>query len=54
MARQLENMVLAVPPETAAALPQRTRQLLGYSIHGSFMGYVDGQHPDKLLGDAAG
>ena len=53
-ARQLENMVLAVPPETAAALPQRTRQLLGYSIHGSFMGYVDGQHPDKLLDGTAG
>ena len=49
-ARQLENMTLAVPPNIATGLPKRTRELMGYSIHGSFMGYVDGQHPDKLLG----
>lgn len=49
-ARQLENMVLAVPKETAAKLPQRTRELMGYNIHGSFMGYVDGVHPDRQLG----
>jgi len=23
--------------------------LLGYSIHGSFMGYVDGVHPRRLI-----
>lgn len=48
-ARQLENMVLATPPEIAAALPERTRALLGYSIHGTFMGYVDGVNPDRKL-----
>jgi len=48
-ARQLENMVLAVPPETAAQLPKRVQELLGYSIHAPFMGYVDGMHPSKAL-----
>ncbi|MDB5469674.1 MAG: phytanoyl-CoA dioxygenase family protein [Caulobacter sp.] len=48
-ARQLENMTLAVPPEIAATLPERARELLGYSIHPPFMGYVDGVHPRRLL-----
>jgi ectoine hydroxylase-related dioxygenase (phytanoyl-CoA dioxygenase family) len=47
--RQLENMCLAVPPETAEKLPERARELIGYSIHPPFMGYVDGVHPKKLL-----
>jgi hypothetical protein len=49
-ARQIESMLLSVPREIAARLPKRTRQLLGYSIHGTFMGYVDGLHPDRTLG----
>ena len=49
-ARQIENMMAAVPREIAATLPARVRQLIGYSIHGAFMGYVDGVHPDTLLG----
>jgi len=49
-ARQLENMVLAVPPEKAAKLPKRVRELIGYNIHDFFMGYVDGTHPDRALG----
>jgi len=48
-ARQLENMALAVPPETAARLPERARELVGYSIHPPLMGYVDGVHPNKRL-----
>ena len=52
-ARQLENMVLAVPPEKAAALPTRAQELLGYSIHKPFMGYVDGMHPNRVLGGLA-
>ena len=48
-ARQLENMVLAVPPEQARQLPLRAQELLGYSIHPPFMGYVDGMHPRRLL-----
>lgn len=47
--RQLENMVLAVPPSKAADLPPRVRQLLGYSIYSAFMGYVDGMHPDRTI-----
>lgn len=47
--RQLENMVLAVPPEIAATLPERARELIGYSIHPPFMGYVDGAHPKRRL-----
>ena len=48
-ARPLESMLLAVPPEKAASLPQRTQELLGYSIHTPFMGYVDGMHPGRVL-----
>ena len=43
-------MALAVPPQTAARLPARARELIGYSIHPPFMGYVDGVHPQKQLG----
>jgi ectoine hydroxylase-related dioxygenase (phytanoyl-CoA dioxygenase family) len=42
-------MTLAVPPDVAAGLPERARELLGYSIHPPFMGYVDGVHPKRLL-----
>ena len=47
--RQLENMCLAVPPEIADKLPERVRELIGYSIHPPFMGHVDGLHPKRLL-----
>ena len=47
--RQLENMALAVPAEIAAQLPERARELIGYSIHPPFIGYVDGVHPKRLL-----
>ena len=47
--RQLENMCLAVPPESAEKLPERVRELIGYSIHPPFMGHVDGLHPKRLL-----
>ena len=47
--RTLENMSLAVPPEIAATLPERARELIGYSIHPPFMGYVDGMHPARRL-----
>jgi ectoine hydroxylase-related dioxygenase (phytanoyl-CoA dioxygenase family) len=48
-ARPLENMLLATPPDVARSLPERVRQLIGYSIHPPFMGYVDGMHPEKAL-----
>src|SRR6266404_3607455 len=47
--RQLENMSLAVPAELAKKLPERARDLIGYSIHPPFMGHVDGVHPKRLL-----
>jgi len=47
--RQLENMCLAVPPDVAELLPERARELIGYSIHPPFMGYVDSMHPNRLL-----
>jgi ectoine hydroxylase-related dioxygenase (phytanoyl-CoA dioxygenase family) len=47
--RQLENMALAVPAELAEKLPERARELIGYSIHPPFMGQVDGVHPRRLL-----
>lgn len=48
-ARSLENMMAAVPRDIAATLPQRARELIGYSIHPPFMGYVNGVHPQKQL-----
>jgi ectoine hydroxylase-related dioxygenase (phytanoyl-CoA dioxygenase family) len=47
--RQLENMLLAVPPEVAATLPKRAQELIGYSIHPPFMGFVNGVHPARVL-----
>ena len=47
--RQLENMCLAVPPDVAAGLPERARELIGYSIHPPFMGHVNGLHPRRGL-----
>jgi len=47
--RTLENMSLAVPPDIAKDLPARAQELLGYSIHPPFMGYVDGRHPKRVL-----
>jgi ectoine hydroxylase-related dioxygenase (phytanoyl-CoA dioxygenase family) len=47
--RQLENMSLAVPAELVKKLPERARELIGYSIHPSFMGHVDRVHPKRLL-----
>ncbi|MGK0338559.1 MAG: ectoine hydroxylase-related dioxygenase (phytanoyl-CoA dioxygenase family) [Candidatus Azotimanducaceae bacterium] len=50
--RQLENMVLAVPPAKAAQYSNRIQELLGYSIREpGFMGYVDGVHPKRLIRD---
>ena len=48
--RQIENMGLAVPPELARDYSETIQSLLGYNvIDPGFMGYVDGQHPKRLL-----
>lgn len=48
-ARGIENMALAIPRSTVASLSPRVQDLVGYSIHHAFVGYVDGRHPKKLL-----
>src|SRR5262245_54681389 len=48
--RQIENMVLAVPPALAKGFSSRVQALLGYSVvEPGFMGYVDGVHPMRLV-----
>lgn len=48
--RQLENLMLATPPEIAARYSPRIQELVGYSlVEGTFVGYVDGRHPRKLI-----
>jgi ectoine hydroxylase-related dioxygenase (phytanoyl-CoA dioxygenase family) len=47
--RQIENMSLAVPAGKARQYSARVQELLGYSIHPPFIGYVDGMHPRRLL-----
>ena len=48
--RQLETMVLSVPPDKARALSSRVQALLGYSVRApGFMGFVDGVHPKRLI-----
>jgi ectoine hydroxylase-related dioxygenase (phytanoyl-CoA dioxygenase family) len=44
-----ENMCLAVPAAVAEKLPERARELIGYSIHPPFMRHVNGLHPRRLL-----
>lgn len=48
--RQIENLPLAVPPELAWGYSERIQELLGYDIfEPTFVGYVDGMHPKRLL-----
>ncbi|HEX6016661.1 MAG TPA: phytanoyl-CoA dioxygenase family protein [Burkholderiaceae bacterium] len=47
--RQMESMLLSVPPHIVASYPERVQQLLGYSIHPPFMGHSNGVHPSRLL-----
>ena len=51
--RQMESMLLAVPPEIVASYPERVQQLLGYDIHPPFMGHVNGMHPQRILKEHA-
>jgi ectoine hydroxylase-related dioxygenase (phytanoyl-CoA dioxygenase family) len=51
--RQIENMVLAVPPERARIYSERIQAMLGYGVvEPGFMGYVDGLHPRRLIDQA--
>ena len=51
--RPQETHLLAVPSEVARTLPKRLRELLGYDVYPPFLGYVDGRHPDRVLGPEA-
>ncbi|MBF2754514.1 MAG: phytanoyl-CoA dioxygenase family protein [Gammaproteobacteria bacterium AqS3] len=47
--RPLENFLLATPKHVVQRMPKRARELIGYSIHPPFMGYVNGMHPSRAL-----
>lgn len=49
--RQQENFSLSVPRERVRECSEHVQRMLGYSIHPPFMGFVDGMHPKRLLGD---
>ena len=48
-ARQQENFLQGVPAEVARQMPERLREMLGYSIYPPFMGQLTASHPAKLL-----
>jgi len=39
--RQEENQYLAVPPDVAKDLPEHVQHLIGYKLHGDFLGWVE-------------
>lgn len=49
--RQQENFSLSVPPARVAQCSDEIKHMLGYSVYGPFMGFVDGKHPKRLLED---
>ena len=49
--RQEENQYLAVPPAVARTLPEHVQHLIGYKIHGAFLGWVEGHDPHVVLED---
>lgn len=49
--RQEENQYLAVPPAVAKGLPEKVQHLIGYKIHGGFLGWVEGHDPHVVLED---
>jgi ectoine hydroxylase-related dioxygenase (phytanoyl-CoA dioxygenase family) len=49
--RQQENFSLGISRETARAVSEPLRRMIGYSILNPFIGMVDGLHPKRLLFD---
>lgn len=47
--RQEENQYLAVPPAIAKDLPEHVQHLIGYKVHGGFLGWVEGHDPHVVL-----
>ena len=44
---------MAVPPDSARAMPAEVAELLGYNVRPPFHGYVDGRHPRKYVDGVA-
>ena len=51
--RQEENLHLAVPPSIARGLPETLQDLIGYEFGAPYLGFVNGDHPAKLIGRRA-
>jgi ectoine hydroxylase-related dioxygenase (phytanoyl-CoA dioxygenase family) len=49
--RQQENFSLSVSRARARQCSEHIQRMLGYSIFPPFIGFVDGQHPKRLLED---
>lgn len=49
--RTQENFFLSVSRDTAAAVSENLRRMLGYSIHPPFAGMCNGMHPKRMLPD---
>ncbi len=49
--RPQEAFTLSTTRQTARAVSEDIRRMLGYSIHPPFIGQVDGMHPQRLLDD---
>jgi len=47
--RPQEAFTLSITRDTARAVSDDIRRMLGYSIHPPFIGQVDGMHPERLL-----
>lgn len=47
--RPQEAFTLSITRDTARAVSEDIRRMLGYSIHPPFIGQVDGMHPKRLL-----
>ncbi|HEY9304238.1 MAG TPA: phytanoyl-CoA dioxygenase family protein, partial [Mycobacterium sp.] len=47
--RPQEAFSLSITRDTARAVSEDLRRMLGYSIHPPFIGQVDGMHPKRLL-----
>lgn len=47
--RQEENQYLANPPEVARNYSDRLQRLIGYDYGGPYLGFVDGDSPQRLL-----
>jgi ectoine hydroxylase-related dioxygenase (phytanoyl-CoA dioxygenase family) len=47
--RQEENQYLTNPPEIARTFPERLQRLIGYDYGAPYLGFVDGDSPQRLL-----